>query len=164
MTGASSLYFECPAVYEPAAGDPPVVFVAGGVVGVEDWQTAAAEVLTGYGAIVLNPRRAHFPIGDPEQTPVQIRWEHRHLHLPGVLTMFWFPACDAAVTTQPIAMFELGAALGEQRPLVVGADPSYPRVEDVRWQVELARPGTPVHASLADTLEATRHLIQQETP
>jgi len=157
-------YFECPAQYEPAPGDLPVVFLAGGIVGCPDWQIRAAAVLTGHRVVVLNPRRRQFPIGDPEQTPVQIRWEHRHLHLPGIVTMFWFPACDPKVTTQPIVMFELGAALGEQRPLVVGADPNYPRVEDIHWQVELARPGTVVHPTLADTIDATLHLIQQETP
>ncbi|RAJ70233.1 nucleoside 2-deoxyribosyltransferase-like protein [Streptomyces sp. Amel2xB2] len=146
-------YFECPTPYRPAPGDPPAVFLAGGIVGCPDWQSVAADCLAGQ-AVVLNPRRANFPIDDPSATPEQIRWEHQHLHMDGVLTLFWFPACDRQVTTQPIAMFELGAALGEQRPIVVGADPGYPRVEDVRWQASLAQPGLTVHDSLDATLTA----------
>ncbi|WP_188193156.1 nucleoside 2-deoxyribosyltransferase domain-containing protein [Nonomuraea sp. SYSU D8015] len=147
-------YFEAPDPYEPAPGDPPAVFLAGGITGVEDWQRRAAAALGPLGVIVLNPRRREFPIGDPAQTPVQITWEHRHLHLPGVLTMFWFPAGDSV---QPIAMLELGAALDNPaRRMVVGADPGYPRVEDVRWQTRLARPDEAVHSTLDDTLAAVR--------
>lgn len=145
-------YYEAPDPYEPAPGDPPAVFLAGGITGVEDWQRHAAQSLGRLGAIVLNPRRRHFPMGDPAQTPVQIAWEHRHLHLPGVLTMFWFPPGDS---DQPIALLELGAALDNPaRRLVIGADAGYRRAEDVRWQTRLARPGVVVHATLDDTLAA----------
>ncbi|MFB4274334.1 MULTISPECIES: nucleoside 2-deoxyribosyltransferase domain-containing protein [unclassified Nonomuraea] len=149
-----SAYFEAPDPYEPAPGDPPAVFLAGGITGVADWQSGAARELGRLGVIVLNPRRRDFPMGDPRQTPVQIAWEHRHLHLPGVLTMFWFPPGDS---TQPIALLELGAALDNPaRRMVVGADPGYPRAADVRWQTRLARPGEVVHATLGDTLAAVR--------
>lgn len=152
-----SAYYECPDVYEPAPGDPVAVFLAGGITGVGDWQSRAVRLLRRLNVIVLNPRRRCFPIDDPAQTPVQIRWEHRHLHLPGVLTMFWFPPGDSV---QPIAMLELGAALDSPaRRIVVGADPGYPRVDDVRWQTRLARPGTTVHATLNDTLAAVRAWI-----
>lgn len=140
-------YIECPTMYRPAPGDPPAVFLAGGIVGCPDWQSVAAKHLAER-AVVLNPRRANFPIHDPSATPEQIQWEHHHLHMDGVLTLFWFPASDRQVTTQPIAMFELGAALGEQRPIVVGADPGYPRAADVRWQTALARPELTVTDSL----------------
>ncbi|MEV0390963.1 nucleoside 2-deoxyribosyltransferase domain-containing protein [Nonomuraea sp. NPDC050643] len=153
----SSGYFEAPDYYEPGPGDPPAVFLAGGITGVEDWQRRAAMVLGQGGAIVLNPRRRRFPMDDPRQAAAQITWEHHHLHLPGVLTMFWFPPGDSM---QPIALLELGAALDNPaRRIVVGADPGYPRVEDVRWQARLARFGEVVHATLDDTLTAAaRHL------
>ncbi|MEV0822008.1 nucleoside 2-deoxyribosyltransferase domain-containing protein [Nonomuraea rubra] len=152
-----SPYYEAPGYYEPAPGDPPAVFLAGGITGVADWQREAARVLGRLGAVVLNPRRRDFPIGDPAQTPVQIAWEHHHLHLPGVLTMFWFPPGDS---TQPIALLELGAALDNPaRRIVVGADPGYPRVEDVRCQTSLARPGEVVRTTLAATLAAVRDLL-----
>lgn len=152
---ATGRYYECPAPYRPVTPQSlPAVFLAGGIVGCPDWQPrAAAELIKD--AVVLNPRRENFPIDDPAATPTQIRWEHEHLHTAD-LTLFWFPASDASVTTQPIAMFELGAALGEGRRLVVGADPDYPRIEDIRWQTELARPGTIVHTTLEATLDAAR--------
>ncbi|MGP3957953.1 nucleoside 2-deoxyribosyltransferase domain-containing protein [Nonomuraea sp. 3N208] len=154
MQKAIRTYYEAPDSYEPASGDPPAVFLAGGITGVEDWQRRAAAALGRAGLIVLNPRRGRFPIDDPAQTPVQIAWEHRHLHLPGVLTMFWFPPGDS---DQPIALLELGAALDNPlRRLVVGADPGYRRVEDVRWQTRLARPGEVVHTMLDGTLRAVQ--------
>src|SRR4051794_41365713 len=122
-------YYEAPEPYAPLPEDPPAVFLAGGITGVEDWQREAADVLGRLDAIVLNPRRRDFPIDDPEQTGIQISWEHRHLHLPQVLTLFWFPPGGSV---QPIALLELGAALDNPgRRIVVGADPRYPRVEDV---------------------------------
>ncbi|MEW2546576.1 nucleoside 2-deoxyribosyltransferase domain-containing protein [Streptomyces sp. NPDC047002] len=152
-------YIECPALYEPAPGDPPAVFLAGGITGVQDWQREAVRGLAGLEVVVLNPRRRHFPIDDPSQTPVQIRWEHRALHLAAV-TVFWFPRSDASVTTQPIAMLELGAALDNPaRRIVVGTDPAFPRAADVQWQARLARPGMRVHTSLTDTLAALRYAL-----
>ncbi len=54
---------------DPALWEPPTVFLAGGITGVEDRQVQAAEALTELGVIVLNPRRRHFPVDDPGQTP-----------------------------------------------------------------------------------------------
>ncbi|MEU8542952.1 nucleoside 2-deoxyribosyltransferase domain-containing protein [Streptomyces sp. NPDC048717] len=145
-----------PRPYHPTPGDPTAVFLADGITGVEDWQAQAAAHLVDAGAIVLNPRRRSFPIDDPDQTPAQIRWEHRHLHLPGVLTIFWFPPGSI----QPIALFELGAALDNpNRVIVIGADPAYPRIADIRWQTGLARPGTTVYLTLSETLAATHALL-----
>ncbi|MFH8733455.1 nucleoside 2-deoxyribosyltransferase domain-containing protein [Streptomyces sp. NPDC017964] len=151
-------YYECPDTYHPAPDDPPAVFLAGGITGVENWQESATVALADFNVIVLNPRRRHFPIDDPGQTPIQIQWEHRYLHLPSVLTMFWFPPGSV----QPIAMFELGAALDNPaRRLIVGADPDYPRIEDVRWQTRLARPDTTVFSTLTETLAATQAQLSQ---
>lgn len=52
---------------------------------------------------------------DPDQASIQIQWERRHLHLPGALTLFWFPAGSV----QPIALFERGAALDNPNRLIV---------------------------------------------
>ncbi|MEY9949793.1 nucleoside 2-deoxyribosyltransferase domain-containing protein [Kitasatospora sp. GAS1066B] len=145
----TSRYFEAPHEYRPTAGDPTAVFLGGGITGCPNWQEAAARRLLRAGLVVLNPRRAvGFAIDDPTGAPAQIAWEHRHLHLPGVLTLLWF----AVESVQPIALLELGAALGEGRALVVGAHPGYPRRLDVQ-QVQLARPGTLVYAALDDVLD-----------
>lgn len=150
--------FESPAYYRPQPTDPPAVFLAGGITGVaEPWHGRAVETLLSapHPLVVLNPNRANFPIDDPAAGWEQVSWEQHHLHLPGVLTLFWFPASDPAVTTQPIAMFELGQALGEGRPIVVGASPGYPREADVRMLCRLARPGLHVHSDLDEVLHAT---------
>jgi len=59
---------------------------------------------------------------------------------------------DPSKTTQPIALFELGQALGEGRRIVVGADPGYPRERDVHLLCRINRPGMPVWSTLDDTL------------
>jgi hypothetical protein len=76
------------------------------------------------------------------------------LHVPGLITLFWFPASDPAVTSQPIALFELGQALGEGRRVVVGAHLGFPCEPDVRMLCQLARPGMPVFSDLDDVLRA----------
>ncbi|MFI5760461.1 nucleoside 2-deoxyribosyltransferase domain-containing protein [Streptomyces sp. NPDC051563] len=145
---------EAPAVHRPAPGDPPSVFLAGGITHCPPWQSRAAAALADF--VVLNPRRTDFDVSDPSQTDVQIAWEYRHLQLAD-LTLFWFPACDASLTVQPITLYELGAAAATPgRRLVVGADPGYPRCADVRTQLALARPGLPVHRTLPETLAAAR--------
>lgn len=142
-------YYEAPDYYTPHPLDPPAVFLAGGITGCPRWHDAVAAKILENGLTVFNPNRKDFPIDDPLAGPEQVMWEQHHLHLPRTLTLFWFPASDRTVTTQPIAMFELGQALGERRPLVVGTDPGYPRAADVRMLVDLARPGTHVYDNLA---------------
>ncbi|MEO3754523.1 nucleoside 2-deoxyribosyltransferase domain-containing protein [Streptomyces sp. B6B3] len=155
-TTPQRLYYEAPTYYRPQPADPPAVFLAGGITGVERWHDHAVEVLRAATrpVVVLNPSRARFSTDDPGAAWEQVSWEQHHLHLPTVVTLFWFPACDPAVTTQPIALFELGQALGERRRIVVGAHPGYPREPDVRMLCQLTRPGTVVHADLDHVLGA----------
>lgn len=149
-------YYEPPRYYEPRPDDPRAVFLAGGITHCPRWHDIATETFRSAteDVVILNPNRAVFPIDDPDAGWEQVSWEQHHLHLPGVLTLFWFPASDPHLTTQPIALFELGQALGERRPVVVGADPCYPREADVRMLCRLSAPSTHVHASLPDTLHA----------
>lgn len=164
--GIGVTYVEAPEYYRPRLTDPPAVFLAGGITGVERWHDHAVEVLLSAGMplVVLNPSRRDFPIDDPSAAWEQVSWEQHHLHLPSTITLFWFPACDRAVTVQPIALFELGQALGEGRRIVVGAHPEYPRALDVRMLVQLNRPGLPVHAGLDDVLAATLHACAEARP
>ncbi|WP_406693329.1 nucleoside 2-deoxyribosyltransferase domain-containing protein (plasmid) [Saccharopolyspora sp. ID03-671] len=147
-------YIEAPHYHRPTCTDGPTVFLAGGITGVERWHTQAAEALQAHGVTVFNPNRADFPIHDPNAGWEQVSWEQHYLHAADV-TLMWFPASDRTVTTQPIAMFELGQALGEGRRIVVGADANYPREPDVRMLCQLNRSGMPVFSTLADTLAAT---------
>lgn len=148
-------YYESPADYDPMEITiRPAVFLAGGITGCPDWQAHARRLINNSGLVVdiLNPRRVNFPIDDPAARWEQVSWEQRHLHTDGVHTMFWFPASDHAVTTQPIAMFELGQAIGEGRSFNVGTDPDYPRRTDVEMLCRLNLPDLAVQNTLADTV------------
>lgn len=152
-------YIEAPRSYEYAEGDPLAVFLAGGISDCPDWQAIASNVVLDAGLIVLNPRRANYQLGDTSTAAEQVGWEYRHLNeLPRLLTLFWFPTTDPAVTVQPIALFELGRATASpQRPghhLIVGADPAYPRRADLELQLRHARPALTVYDSLEATIAA----------
>lgn len=158
----SARYFEAPHRYHPGADDD-AIFLAGGITGCPNWQAEAAALiyLAAPEIIVLNPHRANFPIGDKTAGAEQVEWEQEHLHLFNVVTLFWFPASDPAVTTQPIAMFELGQALGEHRRMAVGADVGYPRYEDVHLLTRCAYKSLPVCDSLGSTVFDAVALIQR---
>lgn len=155
-------YVEAPNYRPLQPNDPPAVFLAGGITGCPRWHDDAVRILSGAGEsmTVLNPNRRDFPIHDPDAGLEQVTWEQHHLHLPGVITSMWFPACDASVTTQPIAQFEFGQALGERRTLLVGADPGYPRAHDVELMLRINRPGMQVHACLEDLMAAVVDMVR----
>lgn len=161
-----SRYFEAPDYYAPEVGDGPPVFLAGGITGCPRWHDVATDKLINCGRslVVLNPNRQNFPINDPSAGWEQVTWEQHHLHLPGVITLMYFPASDRTVTTQPIAMFELGQMLGEnaaahRRRLVLAVDPGYPRAVDVELlcrseSLRLGRPMPVIHADLDAAVDA----------
>jgi Nucleoside 2-deoxyribosyltransferase like len=158
-------YVEAPTYYKPAENDPPAVFLAGGITGVTDWQASAATALASDACVVLNPRRAHFPVGDPTATDEQVRWECHHRRLPRLIMLIWFPSCDPVVTVQPIVLLELGAELARRRSphrgLVIGTDPAYPRRLDVVLQCRYERPDVVVHDTLGATVRAAQNLLPQ---
>ncbi|MFC8661919.1 nucleoside 2-deoxyribosyltransferase domain-containing protein [Streptomyces sp. NPDC057199] len=130
---------------------------AGGISDCPDWQKTATAALDDLDITVLNPRRSNFPLHDPNAEAAQVRWEYRHLRRTH-LVMFWFP--ESPTSHQPIALYELGALVGEGGALVVGADPGYVRRTNVVTQLALARPEIEVHTALADTIEASRAAIR----
>jgi hypothetical protein len=143
-------YIEAPEEY---TGRSPSVYLGGGISDCENWQGRMVELLAGVDLIVLNPRRANFPIDDPSAAREQIEWEFRHLRRATV-KLFWFPP----QTLCPITLFELGAWCATVAPLVVGADPAYQRREDVLIQLELARPDVRVLDRLEDLAEQVQRL------
>jgi nucleoside 2-deoxyribosyltransferase-like protein len=144
-------YIEAPAELGPDVTGP-VLFLAGGITDCPDWQGEAAAMLRDQpGLTVVNPRRAVY---DADVAVEQITWEHTHLHRAAVI-LFWF----TSGSPQPIALYELGVHVTRGAPIVVGADPDYPRRLDVEVQLSLARPGLPVHRTLADTVSAARDLL-----
>lgn len=134
----------------------PSIFMAGGITGCPDWQREMRDALINVDAVFYNPRRANFPIDDPEAAEAQIAWEHKYLHQSDAI-MFWFP-CE---TMCPIVLFELGAwshyqkpvrgnnvVIGERKPIFVGAHPDYQRRQDVVLQMKCERPEIEVVDSL----------------
>ena len=63
-------YIEALTEYEP--GSLPTVFLAGGITGCVDWQKEIASRLRDLPLVLLNPRRANFPINDPSAASQQI--------------------------------------------------------------------------------------------
>ena len=120
------------------------VFMAGGITGCPNWQQELVELLSGVdGLVLVNPRRAEFPIGDPNAALEQIAWEHDHLRMVDAI-LFWFP-CE---TLCPIVLYELGAWSMTDKPLWVGTHPDYARRCDVEIQTQLTRPDVQVVYSL----------------
>lgn len=138
----SKSYYESPEIYEPKQGETSV-FLAGGITDCPDWQARMAKHLSNSGLIVLNPRRANFPVDDPDAAPAQIKWEFVHLRL-ATIVLFWF----CAETLNPIVLYELGAWSMTDKPIFVGSDPDYERIQDVKLQTKLARPDVDVVHSL----------------
>jgi hypothetical protein len=134
------LYIEAPTEY---TGASPSIFLAGGITGCGNWQRDLAHALGETDLVVLNPRRARFPMDDPGATEGQIRWEFNHLRR-ATARLFWFPSA----TLCPIALFELGAWSRDEAPLFVGMDPAYARRTDVEVQMKLARPDVDIVYSL----------------
>lgn len=124
-------------------------FLAGGITDCPDWQAEVVSLLEAKGVkdvVLLNPRRANFDVSDPTASQKQIQWEHHALRDAGCI-LFWFPK----ETLCPIVLYELGAhSVLSDKPIFIGVDPGYERVEDVVIQTGLVRRNVRV----VDSLEA----------
>lgn len=122
------------------------VFLAGGITDCPTWQDEVIDKIKAkpeLDLVLLNPRRANFPIDDPNAAAEQIRWEFEHLRA-ATARLFWFP-CE---TLCPIVLYELGAWSRTWEPMFVGCHPDYQRRADVEIQTKLARPDVTVVSSL----------------
>lgn len=166
-TVADIRYIEAPTEYRPVAGDPPSLFLAGGIPHVVPWHDDAVLLLemVGEPVVILCPRRRDFPVGDPVAGELQVDWEHRHLHRASV-TLFWFAAPDpdapvpAASVVQPTTLLELGVALGEGRRIAVGVDPLYPRPDIISNQLR-QYPDVVVDITLRATVQTACSLLAE---
>lgn len=134
----------------------PSVFLAGGITDCPDWQAEICGLLGDTDLTVLNPRRANFPIHDPDAAAEQIRWESAWLEDADAV-LFWF----SRGSLNPIVLFEYGMRLGWRRgrndlPIFVGCDPEYPRLQDVRIQTALEDKTITIHSNLHDLADAVR--------
>ena len=123
----------------PENPDVPTIFLAGGITNCPQWQNEIIELLKDEDGILLNPRRANFPIDDPNAAQEQIEWEYHALNNADVFSM-WF---SDAESDQPICMYELGRHLAMRDQLddlghvIIGVEPGYKREQDVRIQAAL---------------------------
>lgn len=145
-------YIEAPRELEHTLGRNSI-FLAGGITNCPDWQQEMVRLLYDTNLILLNPRRANFPIHDPSAALAQITWEHQMLRRASSI-LFWFP-CE---TICPIVLYELGAWSMTQRPILVGVHPKYQRRQDVEIQTGLARPEVEVVYSLRKLAERVKSM------
>ena len=164
-------YIEAMDEYTPVKGETSL-FLAGGITGCDDWQARAAAMLGETDLVVLNPRRANFPMNDSNESERQIKWEHRHLkRASGIL--FWFPK----QTLCPITLFEYGRWIAAHKlivdgaeplqiipkPLFVGCDMEYARSNDLWVQSKLERPKLLLHYSLERVIQEVRNWADAKT-
>lgn len=133
-----------------ARSNRPSVFLAGGITGCSDWQQEVIERLTirDPDLTLFNPRRADFPIDDPEAAERQIAWEHSRLDAADAIAFYFAPE-----TVQPIVMFEFGRWLSDSKPLFVAVHPEYQRRADVLYQAALEQPKLVIGDSINDIVE-----------
>lgn len=155
----------CPAAPDKKQLGARSVFAGGGITNCPDWQVEFARLVnekfaalvggdvssTDYVSI-LNPRRPHFPIGDPNASPIQIAWEHKYLRASKAISL-WFPNA----TEGPISLFETGKWMMHAKPMFLGIEPGYPRTEELIAHVKAVRPGVEV----SDTLDAHAERVAQ---
>lgn len=127
-------YVEALEEYQPQPGDPPVLFVAGGIKYCQNWQAHYCQLLADTPLIVLNPRRAK-AVWSEEDSAEQVAWEFRHLRKATAIS-FWF----SVETLNPITLFELGAWSASKTPIYVGCHPQYQKRRTVIKQLQLLRP------------------------
>ena len=145
-------YIEAPTDYVAKPNDGYSIFLAGGITGCPDWQTAVVSMLRMTPLTLFNPRRKDFPIHDPAAAEKQIRWEFDHLRRSDAV-LFWFPKD----TLCPIVLFELGAwSKNVDDAIYVGTEEGYPRTQDVQLQLKFARPDVEVVHSLTDLADQVK--------
>lgn len=138
------------------------LFLGGGITDCPDWQKEMVHRLTETRLAIYNPRRANFPIDDPEAAEEQITWEYVHLQRADA-AVFWFP-CE---TLCPIVLFELGRwsyamVPAHEKPIFVGVHPDYKRRKDVEIQMQLARPRLKVVYDLKSLAQQVHGWIDEE--
>lgn len=148
-------YIESPMSYDPQNGEK-ALFLAGGIHGCSDWQRDMVDLLRDTNLVVLNPRRAMFPIDDPQAKHEQVRWEYAYLRKAHAI-LFWF----SPETLCPIVLYELGAWSMTEKPLYVGIHPDYQRKQDVEIQTNLVRPDIKITSTLGDLARQIKADLQR---
>ncbi len=139
-------YIEAPTNYEIGLfGNSKSLFLAGGISNCRDWQRDLSNLLVAEDLVLLNPRRANFPMHDPSAAMEQIVWEYQHMRRADAIS-FWF----SSETINPIVLYELGAHSMTDKTLFVGVERGYVRRSDVEIQTQLVRPDVKIVYGLED--------------
>jgi hypothetical protein len=132
------------------------LFLAGSITGAPDWQKEIIDKIKNLDIAIYNPRRANFPIDNPDAALEQITWERKYLNKADLIS-FWF----SKETMAPIVLYELGAHSKTSKPIIIGMDPDYKRRQDVEIQTKLERPDAPVVYSLNALVEEIFKITSQ---
>jgi len=131
------------------------VFLAGGISNCPNWQRTAFINLgmsNFENLVLINPRRKSFDVSDHTASVKQIEWEYHHLKAADAI-LFWFP-CE---TLCPITLFEYGKWLTKDKPLFVGCDVKYARMQDLIIQTKMEKPSLRVHENLLSLLSDVKN-------
>ena len=135
------------------------LFLAGGITNCPQWQNEIIKLLEKENNLTIyNPRRANFPIDDPDAAEEQITWEYNHLKNADII-LFWF----SNGSLNPIVLLELGKwGLSSTKPIFIGIDKGYERTQDVEIQTKLARPDIEIVYSLKGLANQVIEFIKNE--
>lgn len=103
----------------------PIVFLAGYCGNDEDWRPAVVARCKDLRGCLIDPRLDPWP-EDAAALKTQTAWESYGLRTAS-LVAFWF----SKHSLQPISLFELGWAIGQDRDVCLGVDPDYPKAADL---------------------------------
>ena len=132
--------------------EQPVIFLAGGITGCEDWQSKVVNLLSDLDITLVNPRRKNWVDSEKEATR-QIEWEFEHLYAADNI-LFWFPH----ETLCPITLFEYGKWIVSKKRMFVGYHRDYKRSLDLDVQSGLERPKQRLHNSLESLCDEVREI------
>lgn len=122
----------------------PLVFLAGPILGADDWQAQAIKLIhdKNPNIVVANPRRDKWDSSDPHEFDVQVAWESNHLRLASAYgaIMFWLAKetshiCDRAFAqtsrfefAEWLTHYKYRKLLHPENPikLVLGIDDDFP--------------------------------------
>ena len=131
------------------------LFLAGGITNCPDWQNELIELIRHADNLTIyNPRRANFPINNPDAAEEQITWEYNHLR-DADLVSFWF----SKGSLNPIVLYELGKMIESEKKIFIGIDLGYERTQDVVIQTKLSCPNIEIVYSLKELSEQVLNLI-----
>lgn len=155
----------------------PLIFIAGPILGTEDWQREAIAILSESQKdfAIASPRRLIAEVDEVKPAYVteadfdaQINWEHKHLDLAAKngVTLFWLAKEAHIIPGRAFAQtsrFELGEAMVRRQmgniKLVVGIEKGFSGEHYIRETFAGKAPRVPMCDSLEETCAAALTLL-----